>query len=122
MKNILLFGALLILAAPFIFLLTCGHEDIISDGDGLGYTEDVGVDCDINCYELWCKSDDFIECRSQFCVGTEGDTYCTQPCDIDGECPIGYTCTEECDDAVAKNSLCVKDEHFELLQELEFCP
>jgi len=122
MKKVLLFTALLFSAAPFLFFAACDHEDLLDTGDGLGYTGDVGESCDINCYELWCKSDDFIECRSQFCIGSENDTYCTQPCDIDGECPIGYSCTEECNKSVAKDPVCVKDEDFELLQELEYCP
>ena len=106
----------------FLVFCSCDHEDWGDAPEGVGWTEDVGLECKMPCYEQWCENDDMIECRSGFCIGAPEQLYCTVPCDIDSECPEGYFCTEECTDDVTRVSVCVTQEDFALLQELEFCP
>lgn len=108
-----------------IFLLAavvaCGLDDD-DENNGAGWTGDVGGECVIPCYDDWCKSSDQIDCASGFCVGTEGDLYCTVPCDLDNQCPAGFLCSDECNTHVAKDPACVKQEHWAILQDLGFCP
>jgi len=111
-------AALFVVALSLMMTLGCGDDD----DDGAGFTGDIGNECSLTCFDEWCRNDDHARCYSQWCVGTPDDTYCSVVCDVDPQCPVGFVCTEECGVQVAKNPLCVRENDFELLQDLGFCP
>ena len=115
----------LCLAVCLILLMgsfSCDNDEDEELSGGVGFTGDIGVDCLLNCSSEWCKNDDHMGCKSGFCIGPGGDTYCTVVCETDNFCPEGFLCTENCTTQVAKNPMCVREEDYGLLQDLEFCP
>jgi len=106
-----------------VSVLIAACEDDCDYQEGLGYTEDVGLECNINgCTADWCRDDQQVDCRSGFCIGPWNGYYCSVPCSLDVDCPVGYICAEECNSHVAQTPVCVKEKDWALLQELGYCP
>jgi hypothetical protein len=104
-----------------LVLFGCGMNPDDKLGDGLN--GDIGEDCIIDaCDDIWCTEDNDLTCNTRWCIGKIDDQYCSSQCDIDGECPVGYTCTEECSLKVSASQLCVTNEDFSFLQEIKYCP
>ena len=100
-------GCLVALAATMATSLACDDDD--DDDVGAGVTGDIGRECSLVCFDDWCKNDDHPKCHSYWCVGRPDQTYCSVNCEVDGQCPAGFVCTEECGSGVAKNPVCVRE-------------
>jgi hypothetical protein len=111
--------------AVFCILLTvllpaaCGED---GNETGGGYTNDVGEDCLVLCYDDWCGNNEQVSCSSLYCIGPADETYCTTSCDFDEQCPAGYFCSVGCTHRVAPYPVCIKEENRQLLIDLEYCP
>jgi len=113
--------ATLICLAAGLWLGACDDDEEVGGG-GLGWTGDVGVECTSVCGDPWCTNNDQMHCASGYCVGPQGETYCSVPCDIDVDCPDDYICTTKCDWQASANAICVKSEDYSFLRELGYCP
>jgi hypothetical protein len=107
-------------AAMLSATLACSGSGGTSSNGNLG---DVGMPCTLNlCFSKWCTDQNQAHCPSEYCVGQPNKTYCTIPCDISGECPNGYSCTDNCGSQVFVYPICVNAVDYALLQSLGYCP
>jgi hypothetical protein len=118
-------GVFIFLMVAFLLtaglVLSCAEDDKAEDFSG-GYTGDIGKSCDVYGCIDWCRENDQANCASLYCIGRRDDTYCTAPCNVDGDCPSGFVCDEECNTHASKIPMCVREADFSYLQELGYCP
>jgi hypothetical protein len=113
-------GAILPALVLLFVILSCNENSGTSGGAGT--IGEVGEACNSsNCYVAWCADSHQDECPSNDCVGQNGGTYCTIPCDLDGNCPTNYRCTLDCNAKVFSTAICVKQADYTYLQSQGWC-
>lgn len=109
--------------------IACGGDGSEPKTTGLGVTDDVGKECAGECNSAvglegeWCWDGNLAaRCVSWLCVGRDtGSMYCTEFCDVDGQCPEDYRCTAGCDVGSQEQPYCVTDEDYAHLAEQGAC-
>ncbi|MCL4235310.1 MAG: hypothetical protein KJ042_12420 [Deltaproteobacteria bacterium] len=106
-------------------LIACGSDGPQGTGTGVGATQDVGKECVGACTggeDGWCYDKNQATCVSWVCVGrSTAESYCTELCDLDTQCPDGYSCVDDCEIGSFDQAYCVKDEDHDDLETLGFC-
>lgn len=106
-------------------LTACGSDGPRGTGTGVGMTQDVGKTCEGACNggeDGWCYDKNQATCVSWVCVGrSTPELYCTELCDLDTQCPDGYSCVDDCEIGSFDQAYCVTDEDHDYLESLGLC-
>ncbi len=113
------------IAACVAHVTACGSDGPKGTGTGVGATQDVGKVCEGACVggeDGWCYDKNHADCVSWVCVGqTTSQSYCTELCDLDKQCPDGYSCVDDCEIGSYDQAYCVTAEDHDYLESLGLC-